>query len=92
MINPSVVRSLPAYTEKATGNAVNAICIRYLFHTPRGRQVVPVQSLYRSFEVSHEWVAETGAKHGDYIVWEDGCEPQVLSADDFDVHYRPRTA
>lgn len=88
-MNQALVRALPAYTEKATGNQVQALRIRFLFHSPRGRQVVPVENRYASLEVTEEWVTETGATRGDFIVWEEGRDVRVMKADEFEAAFRP---
>lgn len=88
-MNQSLVRNLPAYTEKASGNQVQALRVRFLFDSPRGRQIIPVENRYAGFEVTEEWVTQTGVKRGDYLVWEEGKDVRVMNAGAFEASFRP---
>lgn len=84
-----LVRPLPEYIEKATGNQVWALKVGRLIPCPRGVCVYPEDERYAPFEQPDWWAETTRVQPGDYVVWEPGEPVYTWKPEPFEAHYRP---
>lgn len=84
-----LIRELPFYTEKATGDRVQALEIMFITGSPRGCLIIPKNQRYAAFEVATGWIEAQDAKDGDFVVWQIGEPVRTMRPDEFEAVYRP---
>ena len=84
-----LIRELPFYTDKATGDRAQALEIMFIVGSPRGCLIIPKDQRYAAFEVATGWVEAQHSRDGDVVLWRTGKPVRTMRPDEFEARFRP---
>lgn len=83
------VRDLPWWTDKTSGNQLQALKVAHLIPSPRGVSIYPEDERFAAIEQPDWWIKAMMLEVGDYIVWEPGEPVCTWKQEAFEARFRP---